>query len=123
MAEADRHQEEELEEERKRADSMTTARDNGINKFYKEYRWSGGRPFLQEPTAAATGRGAGAATEGEGEEGEGGGCEEKVRGSWVTCQGGGGGQGGGQEGQREEGQGEAGDAGAAESRERGAQVS
>ena len=39
MAEADRHQEEELEEERKRADSMTTARDNGINKFYKEYRW------------------------------------------------------------------------------------
>lgn len=42
MAEADRHQEEELEEERKRADSMTTARDNGINKFYKEYRWSGG---------------------------------------------------------------------------------
>ena len=38
MAEADRHQEEELEEERKRADSMTAARDNGINKFYKEYR-------------------------------------------------------------------------------------
>ena len=38
MAEADRHQEEELEEERRRAESMAAARDNGINKFYKEYR-------------------------------------------------------------------------------------
>ena len=38
MAEADRHQEEELEEERRKAESMAAARDNGINKFYKEYR-------------------------------------------------------------------------------------
>ena len=38
MAEADRHQEEEVEEERRRAESMAAARDNGINKFYKEYR-------------------------------------------------------------------------------------
>ena len=38
MAEADRHQEEELEEERRRAESMAAARENGMNKFYKEYR-------------------------------------------------------------------------------------
>ena len=38
MVESDRHLEESMEEERKKADNMTTARDNHINKFYKEYR-------------------------------------------------------------------------------------
>ena len=38
MVESDRHLEEAMEEERRKADQMTTARDNHINKFYKDYR-------------------------------------------------------------------------------------
>ena len=38
MAESDRHLEEAIEEERKKADEMTAARDNHINNFYKDYK-------------------------------------------------------------------------------------